>query len=62
MLYCLTGYGELRRTSIGYDNVLEFQLSDGTWGTVCTGGFNYHAAKASCKQLGYSGSVYYDKT
>jgi len=38
---------------------LEFQLSDGTWGTVCSAGFDTDAAKVACKQLGYSGGTYH---
>ena len=49
--YCSTDYGHLK---IDYENRLEFQLSDGTWGTVCSKGFDSYAASAACKQLGYT--------
>ena len=32
---------------------LMFQLSDGSWGTVCNNGFDWRAANVACKQLGY---------
>ena len=33
---------------------LMFQLSNGTWGIVCSHGFNYHTARVACKQLGFN--------
>ena len=38
---------------------LMFQMSNGTWGTVCSHGFDYHAASVACTQLGYDGHLYY---
>jgi len=32
---------------------LEFKLSNGTWGTVCSQGFDDDAGDVACKQLGY---------
>lgn len=39
--------------------ILEFQLSNGTWGTICSNGFDSDAAVVACKQLGYN-EGYYD--
>ena len=58
----VTGFGDIRisgecsgyRTRTDRCGRLEFQLSDGTWGTVCgNSGFNDHAATVACKQLDY---------
>ncbi|XP_065905258.1 scavenger receptor cysteine-rich type 1 protein M130-like isoform X2 [Dysidea avara] len=48
-----SGFGELRINGGGDSGRLEFQLSDGTWGTVCDDGFDDNAGNAACKQLGY---------
>ena len=32
---------------------LDFQLSDGRWGTVCKNGFDDDAGDVACDQLGY---------
>jgi len=32
---------------------LIFQLGEGSWGTVCSNGFDWRAANVACKQLGY---------
>jgi len=47
-------YGDLRFQGGGNHGKLEFQLSDGTWGTVCSTGFNNGTAVVACKQLRYS--------
>ena len=54
-----TGYGDLWLN--GSNNILEFQLSDGTWGTVCIRGFDDDAADTACKQLGYQSESKYDE-
>jgi len=36
---------------------LEFQLVNGTWGTVCSQGFDDDAGDVACKQLGYRRST-----
>jgi len=41
-------------TSLSSYGTLMFQLSDGTWGTVCERGFDWRAANVACKQLGYN--------
>ncbi|XP_065914679.1 uncharacterized protein [Dysidea avara] len=44
----------------GSTGLLECQLTDGTWGTVCKSGFHWEAANAVCKQLGYDKSSNYE--
>jgi len=39
--------------------LLEIQISDGQWGTVCSNGFDNHAASVACRQLGYGNIGYY---
>ena len=43
----------MRISGDGHPGRLEFQLADGTWGTVCSQGFNDDAGDVACKQLGY---------
>ena len=37
---------------------LLFQDHNGTWGAVCTSGFDDYAADVACRQLGYVRSYY----
>ena len=45
------GYGDLRISGGGRSGRLEFL--DGTWGSVCTTGFDDDAGDVACRQLGY---------
>jgi len=36
-----------------YAGTLMFQMNNGTWGTVCSHGFDDDAASVACKQLGF---------
>ena len=49
----LLGYGALRIFGGGDSGRLEFQLANGTWGTICDKGFDNDAGKVACRQLGY---------
>ena len=54
------GYGDLRISGGGSSGRLQFRLDDGTWGYVCSRGFDSDAARVACRQLGYaSGTDYY---
>jgi len=52
------GYGDLRINSGSNGGILEIQIGDGIWGTVCSSGFDQNAANVACKQLGYLGGNY----
>ena len=56
-------YGDLKVEAEGSGGgqyrILEFQRSDGSWGYVCSSGFDYRAAELACKQLGYNGNSYH---
>ena len=43
----------MRISGGGDSGRLEFKLSNGTWGTVCSQGFDDDAGDVACKQLGY---------
>ena len=58
MCYLLLDRGDIQIQGGGGHGRLEFQQSDNTWGYVCSGGFDYSAAKVACKELGYSSSYY----
>jgi len=49
----LIGFGDLRIYGGGDSGRLEFQLDNGTWGTVCDDGFDDDAGDVACEQLGY---------
>jgi len=53
----ITDYGDVRIYGGGDSGRLEFQRSDGTWGTVCNRGFDDDAGDVACKQLGYRRST-----
>ena len=56
--FIFSGYGDLRirgRTNTG---ILEIQIGDGYWGTVCSNGFDHNAATVACRQLGYRNLAY----
>ena len=53
-----TGYGDVRIQDGGSTGRLEFKQQDGTYGTVCSRGFDGHAANVACKQIGYDGGYY----
>ena len=59
-LYGYVGFGNLRISggAGGSSGVLEFGLYNGTWGYVCTTGFNSIAARVACRQLGYAHGYY----
>lgn len=52
-------YGDLKIGGGGRSGKLEFQQSDGSWGYVCSSGFDYRATEVICKQLGYDRGSYY---
>ena len=54
MFCAIIGCKNVRIEGGGFSGRLECQLSDGTWGTVCNRGFDLDAARAVCRQLGYS--------
>jgi len=53
----LVDFGDLRIYGGGDSGRLEFQLNNGTWGTVCDSGFDDDAGDVACKQLGYRRST-----
>ena len=52
------GYGDLRISGGGSSGMLEFRQIDGTWGYVCSRGFDSSAARVACQQLGYTSGYY----
>ena len=55
----LIDYGDIKIEGGGGYGRLEFQQRDGSWGYICTNGFDDYAAKVACKQLGYDKNDYY---
>ena len=54
VLFSFTAYGGLRLDNgTSSSGILKFRLSNGTWGAVCSHGFNWRAANVACTQLGY---------
>ena len=54
-------YGDLRISGRSSYKRLEFRLRNGTWGTVCSTGFDDKAALVACQQLGYSNALYHSR-
>lgn len=54
--YTLAAFADVRITEGGNSGRLEFQDSDGNWGTVCRDGFDDDAGDVACDQLGYLGA------
>lgn len=52
-------YGELRISGGVSSGTLEFRERDGTWGYVCSNGFDSRAASVACQQLGYGYTASY---
>jgi len=46
-------YGDVRISGGGKNGKLEFQDSNGVWGSICTNGFDDDAGDVACRQLGY---------
>jgi len=59
--YYSTGCTDVWIEGGGYSGRLECRLENGTWGTVCTLGFEQNAATAACRQMGYIGQADYVK-
>lgn len=56
------GYGDLQVSDINDNNgILEFRKHDGTWGYVCSSGFNEAAGRVACQQLGYTYRNYFNR-
>ena len=51
---CTVGYGDLLISGGGSSGRLQFRQYDGTWGYVCSRGFDNDAARVACRQLGYT--------
>ena len=57
-LFGYVGYGDLRKSGGGISGRLHFRQYDGTWGYVCSRGFDIYAAREACRQLGYTSAYY----
>ena len=55
---CTVGYGDLWISGGGSSGILQFRRYDGTWGYVCSNGFDNDAARVACRQLGYTHGDY----
>jgi len=56
----ITGEGDLRLVNKWHHGMcgrLEYQLHNGTWGTICDNGFDNLAADVACRQLGYHRAI-----
>ena len=52
-------YGDLRISGGGSSGRLKIRLHDGTWGYVCSRGFDSDADRVACQQLGYASGTDY---
>ena len=58
-MYCV-GYGDLQISNVhNSGGRLEFRQRNGTWGVVCSRGFDSNATLVACRQLGYDNGSHY---